>query len=151
MLEPAVAELPAGEAAEWLLALWQSNWNSSQPGLVLVNQRRHSLLVEHLHRRFQALDPLSLNPDQASRLADVVRAALDGGATLIAGGTSTDPGHWQPALFVNLLTASPLLHSQAPSGPLLAVMRISDRNSAQSILNQLAAGGASLQIHRPAG
>jgi len=151
VLDPATAVPPAGEIAEWLLAIWQSDWNSSLPGLVLVDQRQHSLVVDHLHRRLHSCPALSLETDQVPKLVDVVRAALDGGATLIAGGSSPGPGLWLPGLFVNLLSASPLLHPQAPCGPLLAILRTSSRNPSQNILNQLAVDGAKLQIHRPAG
>ena len=107
-------------------------------------------MVEHIHRRFQSLPALSIPQPNVAQLADVVRAALDGGATLIAGGSSPGPGLWQPALFVNLRSTSPLLQPLAPSGALLAVMRTTSGNPAQNILSQLVESGAELDIHRPA-
>ncbi len=115
-----------------------------------MDQRLHSRLVDHLHRRLTAVPAVSVPSESFPRLADLVRAALDGGATLIVGGQSPGPSQWQPTMFVNLLAASPLLHPDAPSAPILGIMRVSESMPAATILQQLTTAEANLQIHRPA-
>ncbi|NQU49907.1 MAG: hypothetical protein HQ519_14740 [Planctomycetes bacterium] len=150
VLDTELPLLPAGECAEWLLPIWQSAWQSSLPGLVLIHEKQHSRLVDHLQQRVVSFSAIQLDPQQIDSLADVVRAALDGGSTLIAGGIAASHQEWLAAMFVNLLPTSTLLQPDCGRGPILTVMRTTTTETATVILEQLAATGQPLQIYTPA-
>jgi hypothetical protein len=132
------------EVAEKILDQVQLDWQKRPPAWILVEEQVHSALVDHLHRRMAAMDAVESNT--TSDLASLIRAALDGGATLIAGGVAEGSQAWQPSLLVNLPADSTLLDATDVCGPVVAVIRTSARRPAQSLLDRLPAGTEPVQF-----
>jgi len=138
------------EIAERIFPIWQKHWKRSLPGLILAHEQLHSGLVDHLRLRILNHEPVLIRPGQSQSLADSMHAALDGGATLIAGGRKSNPLDWQPTLFVNVSMTSALLQAGAATGPVLAVLRTGACNSASAVLDHLTDQNQSLEVHYPA-
>jgi hypothetical protein len=149
------------EVAEQILDQIQLDWQKRPPAWILVEEQVHSALVDHLHRRMVALDaievgsaagpvaepdPEAAEPTAIADLASLIRAALDGGATLIAGGVAQGSHSWQPSLLVNLPADSTLLEATTVHGPVVAVIRTSARRTAQTLLDRLPAGTEPVQF-----
>ncbi len=148
MVEGGANAAATAEIAEQILPIWQKRWKESLPGLILVHERLHSCLVDHLRLRILDHEPVLIRPGQSQSLADSMHAALDGGATLIAGGRKSGPLDWQPTLFVNVSMTSALLQAGAATGPVLAVLRTAACNPTSAVLGHLT--DQSLEVHYPA-
>lgn len=153
------------EVAEKILDQVQLDWQKRPPAWILVEEQFHSALVDHLHRRMAAMDAVEVGsaagpvakpdpeayaeaaePTAIAELASLIRSALDGGATLIAGGIALGSHAWQPSLLVNLPADSTLLESTTVHGPVVAVIRTSGRRPAQTLLDRLPAGTEPVQF-----
>ncbi len=115
--------LPSAVAAERLVAAWLERWPGRPVTLVQVSARLYAGLVEHLRPR---LLKLAAFPGPFPGFRERIRAGLDDGGTLVAGGRTLADGSVEPTLFLNLDPAARLLQDAAPSGPLLAVLRSED-------------------------
>ncbi|RMH02338.1 MAG: hypothetical protein D6702_09120 [Planctomycetota bacterium] len=116
------AGLPAAEAARRVCAAWQAAGGDRPVTLVLVPAAEHAALVARLRPLILALPPAPAPAGFRAR----IRAALDDGGTLVAGGRRLPGGRAQPTLFLNLDPNARLLCDPAPAGPVLAVLRSED-------------------------
>jgi len=126
---------PAAVAAETIFRHWQDLPAPSQPALVVVDGSGYPALVDHLRKRVLQAPPAPTR--RADELQELINAALDEGATLIAGGLATEDGAWQATLFVHAIENSSLCDPQAPIGPVLAVLPSSADRPADQILAAL--------------
>jgi hypothetical protein len=117
-----VGGAPSAEAAEAVLGAWLARGPGRPATVVRVPEGRLAGLVEHLRPRVLRQQPEEAPADFADRL----RAALDQGATLVAGGRTLVPGEAEPTLLLNLDPAAPALLAEGPAGPVLAVLRAED-------------------------
>lgn len=101
---------------------------------VFVDEMLHASLVEQLLRRIRRLPPQPIADEQARTAATL--AALDCGATLVAGGKAPQPNTWEPALLVNLNPRSPLLQKSSPIGPALCVARCTSAELDERVLKR---------------
>jgi len=132
---------PAASAAEQICQLWLPTAATSAPALVYVHPHGCAALVDHLRRRVVAA-PAILAGSSLEALSQLTQSAIDEGATLIAGGQSTDC-NWQVSQFVNVTSDSTLGAPHAPAGPLLAVLP----GHAPSSLSELAATHGPHVVH----
>ncbi len=105
------------QVAEWALEVWRAQHDRGGVLLVAVPERRHAALTEALHSRFLRLEA---QPDEAGAGRSAVQTLLDGGATLVCGGT-TGPTGFQPSLFVHLRLSSALVEALERPAPVLAL------------------------------
>ncbi len=125
---------PLAECAAALMSTWGRD-PDAPPALVLVAEEHHAALVEALRPRLLAAAARKLEPEQCACMREAVRAALDGGATLVAGGHADSQGLWQPTLFLHPPTDSSLLGARPLPAPLLAVYRTRADRPARRILD----------------
>jgi hypothetical protein len=92
-------------------------------------------LVDHLRKRVLQAPPAPVPSPEG--LQQLINAAIDEGATLIAGGLATAKGGWQATLFVHAKANSRLCDPQAPIGPVLAALPSSADRPADQILAAL--------------
>jgi len=124
------AEAAAGIAAAWLPAA------DARPALVVAEERAHAALVEHLRPRVLRMPAVPADP---LAVAASLRAALDEGAALIAGGVAGAEGGCQPALLVNVPLGSLVLREPGVQGPFLCVARTRSLAAAEDRLEALGA------------
>jgi len=117
------AEAPLAEMTETLFQRWQEGWAEAPSALIRVAPHQHAAFVAHMRARILHLSPQEVLD---SSPAGLLRAALDGGATLIAGGQEIQPGLWQPMLFVNSSDSSPHLCAVHSSLPRMTILRTDD-------------------------
>lgn len=126
---------PAAETAEWVVARWLPACGTRPPACVLADASVHAALVEHLLGRFRGFGPAEGAPEL---LSEAVMTAVDGGATLIHGGSPAGPGRWVPSLLVNVGPENRLLTHVRTPGPILAVARLMRREDQEDFLRPLA-------------
>ncbi len=118
--------LPLAEAAQAVVEAWQGSFDpgapARPPACLLVPEEQHARLGELLRPRVRTLPPVAGVEDPTSCL----RAALDQGATLVAGGTGNPAAGWRPGLLVNLPATAPLLARLPAARTLLLVLRRGD-------------------------
>lgn len=100
-----------------MAAVWEREHGRGGVLLAGVPERRHAALVDALRRRFARLEPVPGDP-AAGR--DAVRTLLDGGATLVCGGTADSAG-FRPSLFAHLRLSAALAEALGRPAPVLAL------------------------------
>ena len=120
------ADAPAAQVAEWLTTTWETWRERSGVLLAGVPERLHAPVAEALRRRFTRLAPLP-DPREAGQLA--VRTLLDGGGTLVCGGT-TAPDGFQPSLFIHLRLSVSLVAALEHPAPVLGLAALEPEQSA---------------------
>lgn len=126
---------PAATAAETIFQAWQALPAPAPPALLLAAPDGYAALVDHLRVRVLAA-PRAGGVDVPA-LQDLTHAAIDGGATLIAGGLPAGEHGWQASLFVHVSAHSRLLAADAPVGPCLAVIPTSEDHPVSAVLAEL--------------
>ena len=114
------------QVAEWVLECWRSGHARTGVLLMAVPERHHAAMTEALHSRFGRLEPVPAPGDAADA---AVRTLLDGGATLVCGGTNGSTG-FQPSLFVHLRLSSALVEALEQPAPVLALASLEPESAA---------------------
>ena len=120
------ADAPAAEVAEWLAAAWEARRGAVGVLLAAVPEGLHAAVAEGLRRRFARLEPL---PDPEGAGPAAVRLLLDGGGTLVCGG-SASPDGFQPSLFVHLRLSAPLVDALDRPAPVLGLAALEPERAA---------------------
>lgn len=104
--------------ASWLPTL-DARGPARPPALLVAGPESPHLLVAGLRERLRRLAPCAGVEDPGPCL----RAALDQGATLVAGGTGDPRTGWRPGLLLDLPPTAPLLAALPPARTLLLLLR----------------------------